>query len=167
MAKELWLELEETGKQLQEVLSSFDQKEFNTIPFEGSWTAGQVAEHVLKSVSGILTVVQGRTKDTDRDPDEKTPMIAGIFLNFDKKLKNPDFLTPTDSPKDKAALVDALERKMAGLVAATKLNDLSVTCLDLELPGSGEFTRSEWGHLVLYHTQRHIHQLKNIKAHLY
>ena len=40
-------EFEETTFDLGKVLSSFSQEEFNKIPFEGSWTAGQVAEHLF------------------------------------------------------------------------------------------------------------------------
>ncbi|MDP4149385.1 MAG: DinB family protein [Bacteroidota bacterium] len=158
-------ELEMTGKGFSEVLSLFGQQDINTVPFEGSWTAGQVAEHVLKSVSGILNVLKGKTASTERDPANKIASIKALFLNFDNKLKNPEFLTPTADPKEKGALLTALERKFSGISEVMKTEDLTLTCLEREFPGVGPLTRVEWISLVVYHTERHTHQLNNIRKH--
>jgi len=55
-------EMEETMTDLSALLSSFSQEEINRPPFEGSWTAGQVARHLILSNSGFLEVLQGRIK---------------------------------------------------------------------------------------------------------
>jgi hypothetical protein len=52
-------EVEDTARLFLAGLSSIRQEQINTVPFPGSWTAGQVAEHILLSASGVLEVIQG------------------------------------------------------------------------------------------------------------
>ena len=163
MNKPIYDEIGDTGKELSQVLSSFTQEQINVIPFAGSWTAGQVAEHVLKSVSGTLQNVTGNVEPTDRNPVQYADQLKEIFLNFDIKMKSPDFILPTDEPKDKGALLSSLENKMNKLENAAKTEDLSATCLTFEMPTMGPLTRMEWLSFANAHTLRHIHQLKNIK----
>ncbi len=59
-------------------------------------------------------------------------------------------------------MLAAWEDTKAKITEAIKTLDLSATCTVFELPGFGEFTRSEWIWFAIYHTQRHTHQLKNI-----
>jgi hypothetical protein len=40
--------------------------------------------------------------------------------------------------------------------------DLSLTCTDFPFPTLGEFTRWEWITFIIYHTKKHIFQIKNI-----
>ena len=42
-----------TMNKLGTALSSVKDEQFNEIPFEGSWTAAQVADHILKSQAGF------------------------------------------------------------------------------------------------------------------
>lgn len=156
-------ELAATGRELQQVLSSFSPEQINTIPFEGSWTAGQVAEHVLKSVSGTLQNVQSEVSPTKRNPTEYAVLLNDTFLNFNLKFSSPDFILPTDGPKNKEALLGSLADAMARLEKAARTEDLSATCTAFEMPTMGPLTRIEWLTFANAHTLRHIHQLKNIK----
>ena len=38
-------EIKQTAADLLQALEAFNEHSFNQVPFEGSWTAGQVAEH--------------------------------------------------------------------------------------------------------------------------
>jgi hypothetical protein len=163
MNKAIYDEIGDTGKELSQVLSSFTQEQLNAIPFAGSWTAGQVAEHVLKSVSGTLQNVNGEVKPTERNPVQYADLLKEIFLNFNIKMTSPDFILPTDEPKNKEALINLLNTSMIGLEDAAKTEDLSATCLSFEMPTMGPLTRMEWLSFANAHTLRHIHQLKNIK----
>jgi hypothetical protein len=42
--------------------------------------------------------------------------------------------------------------------------DLTLTCLDFELPGMGNLTIYEMLHFGVFHTQSHLSQLKNIRT---
>lgn len=163
MSKPIYEELAETGKELTNILSSFDEKQINEVPFAGSWTAGQVAEHVLKSVSGTLQNVNSDVQPTERNPVEHAEQLKTIFLNFNIKFSSPDFILPSDEPKDKRSLISSLAQSIKGLEHAAKTEDLSATCTAFEMPNMGQLTRIEWLSFADAHTKRHIHQLKNIK----
>ena len=166
-SKDLLNELGEVKKKLTTVLSSFSPAEINQVPFEGSWTAGQVGRHLLKAFGEMSQLLEyGNVKDTDRAPDEKMKMIKGDFLNFDIKMKSPDFLTPETKTYQKEELIISLDKTYTDIINTGGVVDLSKTLTDFEIPGYGHFTRLESVYFAICHTQRHIHQLKNIRGRL-
>ena len=77
------------------------------MPFEGSWTAGQVAQHILLSSSSV-EVLRGPVKKTKRAPDEGIENLRSIFLDFDTKLESPEFIMPQNKVYDKEELLRLL-----------------------------------------------------------
>lgn len=155
------MEIKETCSALLRILDAFSEKEFNTVPPCGGWTAGQVAEHLLLS-AGVVEVISGRTVAATRPPDEKVAGIGAIFLDFTTKLSSPDFIIPAEGPYDKAEMKNRLKIVWTKLAEAARLLDLTAVCLDFEFPGSGTLTRLEWISFYIFHTQRHIAQLQRI-----
>jgi len=158
---ELLTAVEEAITELVTLISSLDETQVNTVPYEGSWTAGQLFSHVTKSISGMAGAMQSESALAGRDPGEKIAMLKNIFLNFSTKMQSPDFIVPDDGPFQKQATIDALTstfEKMKEGANKANLNGL-VTGLPF-----GDVTKLELLHFVLYHTQRHLHQLKNIVA---
>jgi hypothetical protein len=149
--------------ELLTTIASFREEDINAIAFEGSWTAGQVGEHVYKSISGISHSLQGAVKKTERDPGEKIKAIENIFMDFSTKLKSPDFIKPSELPHDKTLLLRCLTLITSEVNHQITSQDMSVTCLQPILPGFGDLTRLELSYFIVFHTQRHIHQLKEIK----
>ena len=153
-------ELKTTKEELRGLVNSLNENETDTIPFEGSWTAGQLLEHLDKAVGpGILN---GNVQPTDRPADEKVAMVKNIFLDFTTKFTSPDFIEPTETVHDKNVLLASLSGKFDELITASETMNLGEECLDFEVPGMGRFTRMEWIYFQMIHTQRHLHQLKNI-----
>ncbi|GEP97853.1 DinB family protein [Chitinophaga cymbidii] len=159
--EQLLADIQTTVSGLMQTLSSFNDDQINKVPFEGSWTAGQVAEHVLKS-SGIAEILHGKVEQPNRAPDQYVAPLREQFLNFDIKMKSPDFILPSDGAHDKEELMAELESIWKKTAAAAATLDLSMMCLDFELPTLGTMTRYEWIRFLVVHTQRHTHQLKNI-----
>ena len=85
MEKNILEEFDHTTTELLETINLFSKEQFNKIPFEGSWTAGQVCEHLFKAESGLPVVLKSTGQKTTRDPGEKIPVIESIFLDFSKK----------------------------------------------------------------------------------
>ncbi|MBV8391225.1 MAG: DinB family protein [Mucilaginibacter sp.] len=166
MKNDLQTTIAHTKDELLKALDLFNQGNINAIPFEGSWTGGQVAEHVLKSVSGIAQTLNGPSKTTERNPEEHIKMFGEVFLNMNIKMKSPDFIIPSDSPKDKTVLHSSLEKAFDGIEDAAEKNNLTETCTTFEMPTIGLITRIEWIHFACFHTKRHTQQLKNIAHHL-
>lgn len=153
-------EIRNTKEDLINTISQFSEEQFNKIPTDGSWTGGKVADHLMKSM--VTSLLDGKTEKTLRDPEEKIKGIKDQFLNFDIKILNPDFNTPDNCEFRKKDTMDSLEAVYSKAEIFAGTLDLSETCLDLKLPNLGYLTRIEWLFLMIYHTQRHTHQLKNI-----
>lgn len=162
MEKNIAHELKASSENFVKTLSSFSDHQFNEVPFEGSWTAGQIGEHILKS--NVTPLLYGKTEETSGRPDEKVQRIKDDMLNFEVKMKNPDFNTPSESKKDKEKTISKLRDAFEKAVEAAGELDLTKTCNDFELPGgAGKLTRLEWLYFMNYHIQRHTHQLENVK----
>lgn len=162
MKEELLREIGATFSDLMETLNSFRQEQIDLVPFEGSWTAGQCTEHVIKASSGVPQVCHGKTESTTRAADEKVIAIKMLFLDFTKKFQSPDFIAPVEKRHNLAQQKSTLEKIQVELTELAKSEDLNPICKDFEVPGFGSFTRYELISFVLIHTQRHTHQLKNI-----
>jgi len=154
----------ETGAALLHLLATFNDGQLNTQPAYGGWTAGQVAEHLLLS-GGVVETIAGHTAPTtDRQPDARCPIIAGIFLDFSTKLQSPDFIIPAGGYYDKQELLGKIKVVWDKIGEGIHRLDLSVTCTDFEFPTIGYLTRLELLWFYVWHTQRHLHQLNKIQA---
>lgn len=162
MKQETLAAFEKTVYELQQTLVPFDQQLLNTVPFEGSWTAAQVVSHVQQSQSLVAGLLYGKTHRAERNPEEKIQVVKKIFLDFSTKLKSPDLILPPGEAQDKEKLLSHLETTAIKITAAIETLPLSEICEEFALPAIGEMTRMEWMYFVIYHTQRHIHQLENI-----
>ncbi|MBS7233553.1 DinB family protein [Flavobacterium psychroterrae] len=162
MKAKLKQEVENTFAALYQTISLFDQSKINIIPFEGSWTPGQVVRHIIKATSGFKKVCDGNTKKLENAIDEKIPVLKDIFLNFNTKYDSPDFIYPEDREYDKIELTSRLQKIESEILDIVANYDLSLTCLDFEIPGIGTLTIYELINFAIFHTTRHTHQLKVI-----
>ncbi len=163
---DLTRDIETTFDNLITELSKFDEDALNQVPFEGSWTAGQTAEHIIICGSGIPDT---QTTKANRASDEKVEVIKELFLNFDLKFETDPSIAPGQPPHDKQLLLNKIMeiKEILKIIADTK--SLEELCLDMELPTFGNLTRYEWLRFILFHTQRHTHQIlvigeKTLKA---
>ncbi|TZF84475.1 DinB family protein [Pedobacter sp. BS3] len=158
--------IQSTFNELYLILSQFDEDELNRTPFEGSWTAGQVTDHIIKAVKGVPALCDGSTQEANRQPDAKVEDIKALFLDFTIRMQSPEFILPTEDSYTKDDLYASLKRIENNLTTMIQTQDLTRLCLDSELPGFGLLTRYEWIYFGIIHTQRHIQQLKNILSKL-
>jgi len=99
----------------------------------------------------------------ERDPEEKAKDLRKMFLDFTVKFKSPAFIVPEKGDYNKEETINALKASIESLQIKRNETDLSEI---INLPAFGEITKLELLHFVLYHTQRHIQQLKNILGEL-
>ncbi|MFA6275317.1 MAG: DinB family protein [Pedobacter sp.] len=151
-----------TFSDLEKAISLIEQENFNRIPFPNSWTAGQVVQHIILSSGGFAGVLNAAVKPSDRAADELIPRIKADFLNFGIKMKSPDFILPEDKKYNKEDLLGTIKGIKKDILKEIETLDLTQMCLAFELPGYGFLTRLEAIYFVIYHTQRHVHQLNNI-----
>jgi hypothetical protein len=153
-----------TGSTLLRLLSSFSEEQLNTVPFEGSWTAAQVAEHIWKA--GDCGLLYEPATPTVRAADEKVDAIKAMFLNFSIKMTSPEMIRPGKDYLSKETVLVNIHGIWEKLTTAAHTLNLEEECISFEVPGFGPFTRLEWIQFINIHTQRHIHQLQNIQASL-
>lgn len=145
--------------QLAALMLSVDEKKVNTVPYENSWTAPQLLRHVTKSINGMAKAMQMDGKPAERDPGERIGELKKVFLDFSKKMNSPEFIVPEEGPYEKQPAIDGLDKSFNQFkenVNSTNVNEL-VEGLPL-----GPITKLEIIHFVLFHTQRHLHQMKKI-----
>lgn len=159
---ELKKEFDKTMQELLQMVAAFEQEQLNIIPFEGSWTAGQVAQHMIIANDGFADVMNGPVKDTDGPVDAMVEGIKNSFLNFNIKMQSPEFIVPEFRQYQKEEQLRSIELIRMNIDQVIDKADLTKTCTSFELPVVGFVTRWEAIHFVMYHTQRHIHQLKKI-----
>lgn len=156
---ELFAVIDNTTSELMELISSFSEPQINELPFAGSWTAAQVADHITRSNLAIIRSLKKEGEDGTRDPDEGIEQLKNVFLNFETKLQSPDFILPTQDIYQKQQVIDHLNRSIVQLRETGAHADPFQT---IHHSIFGDVTKLELLHFVVYHTQRHIRQLKNI-----
>ena len=162
MATEIISQLENALADTVALLSSFNEKDLNAVPFEGSWTAAQVGRHLFKSENGIDQLLYAPAQPAGRQPDERAEGLRAILMDFGTKLKCPDFLLPEDTHYDKEALLESLQGAKEKLLDAARKADLSfIAPLPESHPLNGN-TKLEMVHFMAYHTVRHNNQIKSI-----
>lgn len=155
-----------TTGELLEVLSGLDQEQLNQVPFEGSWSAGQLGDHLWKSYA-VAETLRGRVGPAGRPWDQKIPGVEKIFLDYSLKMESPEEILPSREPIEKEGLLAGLRQRISTLGIIIRDEDLSLVCLDFAIPQYGEFTRYEWVAFTTIHTQRHLNQLKDMLPYLH
>lgn len=166
MAKAIWEELAATKAALLQTISSFTQQQFNVVPFEGSWTAGQTSDHIRITASGGIAVLNGEGHPTERLPTEQIAPLRDLFLNFGIKMVTPEFGLPSNAPQDRDVLLHSLDAIFSEMITLSENMDLTLTFTDFEMPQFGLLTRLEWLSFIGFHTRRHIRQLQHIREQL-
>lgn len=154
-------------KQIMEVFDNFNTlfetvraELINAEPMQGSWTIGQLGQHVALATAGLP---DKENKKADRPVNQFEPSIRETFLSDTQKFKSPEFIMPEKKNYEKKILLTTLENNKELLLRISNEEPLDHLCLGVELPGWGCLTRYEWLKLIIYHVQRHTWQLQKLK----
>lgn len=152
--------LDAAFREFKEALLSIDKNRINEVPFEGSWTPAQVADHILLATDGLP---DGNTSAADRPADAMLPAIRPWWEDFSKKFRAAEPLQPENRERSREELISELDRVHQKDLRILDEKDLTEICLDFALPTIGYLTRFEWLWFVETHLRRHSHQLRNIR----
>ena len=157
--QELFASLDKTWDDFFSLFTSIDEKNINTVPFENSWTVAQLVTHVKKSNNAIVQALQMEGKPCTRNADERVDELKSIFLDFTVKFQSPAFIVPEEKEYKKEDIVNQVYTSVKHLKELRTTVNLTEI---IYLPAFGEIAKFEILYFVLYHTQRHLRQLKNI-----
>ena len=146
-----------------QLVNNTTNDELNEVPFEGSWTIGQVAQHIILCSGGVL---DNQTKEAGRPYDEKVDELRSIFLNMEQKSQAAPGVYPSMRMYNQEELVKQLESNKANLLGIIDERDLMQLSLDIEFPFMGYLTRYEWLAFICFHTHRQLNQMNNIRQRL-
>ena len=133
------------------------------VPFEGSWTIGQVAEHIIICSRGIP---DSKSQHTERAYNEKVAALRGMFSDRSQKSEADPAVYPKETSHNLPELIAQLTHNKTQLLQIAGGKNLTTLCLDMEFPFIGYLTRYEWLTFICVHTQWHLHQLTDIHRHL-
>ncbi len=142
-------------------INKLSNAEVNQVPFEGSWTAGQLFEHIIKATTGIPKALDATSENIGRNPEDKIAELRKMFLDFTTKMKSPKFIEPSEGTHEKQASVNELKSAFADLTISATKADLTQVVKNSPF---GDISKLEMLHFVLFHTQRHLPQLENVVA---
>ena len=145
--------------ELLQLYDSVDHERINDIPYPGSWTPGQLLDHVAKSTNGIASALMEDGKSTDRNVTERVPELKKVFLDFSNKMKSPDGIVPGNGPFEKQDVIDKLKISFEDFAKSADNTNLDGLVEGLLL---GPITKLELLYFVLYHSTRHLEQMNRI-----
>jgi hypothetical protein len=141
--------------------SSINEDSINRKPFPDSWTPAQVATHIILATDGLPDTT---TKLLDREVDFYLPSIRPWWEDLNQKFKAPAALKPDEGPRSRNEVLSELRRVRDKDLDIIAKQDLTLICLDTELPSIGYLTRYEWLWFIQMHLKRHSFQLDNIRG---
>ena len=141
------------------LMYSVKEEKINKVPYEGSWTAAQLLRHVTKSISGMAKAMDMDAKPTERNSVERVDELKSVFLDFSQKMKSPEFIIPEEGTYEKQFTIDDLNNSFNQFKGNANNADLTALVKGLPL---GPITKLEIIYFTLFHTQRHLNQMKKI-----
>lgn len=156
-------DLKESTNQLLNSLSDFPDELFTSKVQEDKWSVGQIADHLKKVETSVLNLFTGSTRPADRAPDIKIADLKKRFLDYSTKMKAYGPIIPEQNPpkkQDALAYLQDIRQRLTGMV---EIEDLTELLTGFEHPVFGYMTRLEWIYFVVYHSRRHIAQIRDLE----
>lgn len=124
---------------------------------DGGWSVGEIASHIIKGTQVDLR----ETQKTERPYDQHTTSIRDVFLNFQLKFPTAPILQPTPKQYSTDELFSMLDANKVSILRMIEQDDLTETCIGIELPVWGTLTKYEWLVLFQNHIIRHTKQVND------
>ncbi len=155
--------LQENTKELLSVLKSINQDHLHVKKAE-NWSVMEVAEHIFLADKTFISRIEKPTDDVAETEfvmgeDKMNRLLVGMR---DKKVKAPGFLEPKGR-FDSIQQFEAAFVELRTTFVSKLLNGEIVANNELQLhPRFGKITKADWCYFMIYHTKRHIEQIKEL-----
>ena len=71
--------LQNTIAEILGSLHAFSNEELNQVPYKGSWSAAQVADHVIKSLAGLPKILAGSPRFSKTLPVSSSTLRTSLL----------------------------------------------------------------------------------------
>jgi hypothetical protein len=160
------LEFIENTNSLAEYVDAVEESLLVRHPAVNVWSILDCCEHILLIERGVNYIFHKQTGRTERNPTERIEKIKNTFTDYDRKLTAGEPVAPLSAYSDRNTILSEIRNNRENILAMAHRNDLTYLCLGYEHMLFGFLTKVEWIYYCIYHTERHIHQMKMIEQQL-
>lgn len=96
----------------------------------------------------------------ERPVDERVLELKNILLDYELKMESPNFILPDDRKFTKKESIEGIQKVFSELIIHLGNTELS-ELIDHDSP-LGSITKWEIANFIMFHSQRHLHQIENI-----
>ncbi|WP_054023078.1 DinB family protein [Bacillus sp. FJAT-28004] len=153
-----------TRERLLNEISSLNDEEFNRTIEITKWSIAQICHHLLKTENLfrkaiLLGLDQKILSKTERKPIQ-------IVLDKSVKFQAPKISEPSSEPFQVPQIIQLLSDSRNKLMdVLVKIEDISILKeIAVNHPRFGNLPLDQWIELLYLHEQRHIEQIKDLKA---
>jgi DinB superfamily len=153
-----------TREQLLNEISSLGFDEFNRRSESDKWTIAQVCHHLFITEKLFAkAILFGLDKE---DPIDTEHVPIQFVLDRSYKIQAPEIAVPGSEPLQVPQIIQLLNDSRNKFMAVlSKIDDMSVLKeIAVQHPAFGNLPLDQWIELLYLHEQRHIEQIKELKA---
>lgn len=129
-----------------------------------SWTAAQIVEHILMANSGLKGFLTEALFSSEVPYDLNVQRIRDLMLDMGVKYQSPEFLIPAVNQYDAIEHCAKLLNLKGEINESISTMDFEERCGNTEMIPFGYMSVFEWLNFCLFHIQRHVLQLKQLKG---
>ena len=156
--------LDVTRKNLVQEINSLTDDEFNGQPGKEMWSIAQVCHHLVLVEKTTVKVIGWGVKEFLSTNIERRKVE--LILDRTKRIQAPKIVEPDEQPFDVQQMIDLLNDSRERLMSVLHtIEDKSILKeKSVNHPAFGELPLDQWVELIPLHEQRHIEQIKEVKA---
>lgn len=147
--------------------SNLSAEQLSYKPTDNSWSALECLEHIYLIDKAVLGAISAPPSDNKSD---KTELFGEEKLN--KLLVNgrsfkviaPDYVKPRGQFSSKDDAIQHIEDIISKIIDYITNHPIEQHTHTYKHPILGAMTQTDWIHFLTSHTQRHIHQIEDLKA---
>lgn len=147
---------------LRDSLDTVNKELYKTHHEEGKWSIQQILEHLSVTERGVLMMGNGQTTETNRDPNMIIHQIRDFLGDQSDKRTAPAPVRPPGEDKSMIKFLDLILETRHAFIEQGESKGWHQILDQFSHPISGAMTRLEWLYFHIYHTERHLHQIKLI-----
>ncbi|MFB7155652.1 DinB family protein [Lysinibacillus sp. NPDC056232] len=154
----------ETRNNLVEEIKVLSNTQFNAKPDANNWSIAQICHHLILVEESTVKVIAWGIKQVDNKQTERKNF--DIIVDRTKKFTAPKIVEPAEDFFTVQQIIELLEDSRKKLTTyLDTIEDKSLLAeKSVKHPVLGELPLDQWVEQIYFHEQRHIGQIKEIKA---